>query len=66
MRAAHDLGACAVAPDPALSAEENVELLLRALRVAQLGLEVQVADNDGLLQEANALRNELKVPQRPA
>ena len=61
VRAAQDLGACSVAPDPSLSAEENVELLLRALRLAQLGLEVQVGDNDGLLQEANALREELKV-----
>ena len=45
----------------ALSAEENVELLLRALRLAQLGLEVQVSDNSGLLSEANGLRDELKV-----
>jgi hypothetical protein len=61
VRAAHDLAGCCVAPDASLSAEENVELLLRALRLAQLGLEVQVSDNDGLLSEANGLRDEVKA-----
>lgn len=61
MRAARDLGACCVAPDTSLGADENVELLLRALRLLQLGLEVQVSDNDGLLQETNALREDVKV-----
>lgn len=60
VRAAGEIGARSVAPDASLTAEENVELLLRALRVAQLGLEAQVADNDGLLREADALRGELR------
>jgi hypothetical protein len=61
VRAAHDLAGCSIAPDASLTAEENVELLLRALRLLQLGLEVQVADNDGLLADANRLREDAKV-----
>jgi hypothetical protein len=61
VRAARDLGACCISPDASLPAEENVELLLRALRLVQLGLEVQVADNEGLLQESNALREDARV-----
>ncbi len=64
MRAANDLGGCTIVPDAGRSAEENVEVLLRTLRLVQLGLEVQVADNDGLLQETNTLRDEIKVRGR--
>lgn len=61
VRAARDLGSCCIVPDGSLTAEENVELLLRAMRLLQLGLEVQVADSDGLLQETNTLREDVKV-----
>jgi len=64
VRAANDICSCTIVPDSSRTAEENVELLLRALRLVQLGMEVQVADNDGLLQESNALREELKVSSR--
>jgi hypothetical protein len=66
VRAARDLCACSVAPDAAAPPDESVEVLLRALRLVQLGMEVQVADNDGLLREANALREDVKVRAPPA
>lgn len=53
-------GGC-VEPDTSLSAEENVELLLRATRLLQLGLEVQYAEGNTLLAENNELRGNLRV-----
>lgn len=61
VRAARDLEAGCIEPDTSLSAEENVELLLRATRLLQLGLEVQFTEAEGLLSENNGLRNDLRV-----
>ncbi|KAF8064552.1 hypothetical protein HT031_003352 [Scenedesmus sp. PABB004] len=61
VRAARDLEAGCVQPDAALSAEENVELLLRATRLLQLGLEVQYAEAEHLLGENNGLRDDLRA-----
>lgn len=61
VRAARDLEAGCIEPDTSLSAEENVELLLRATRLLQLGLEVQFTEAEGLLSENNGLRDDLRV-----
>ncbi|WIA18956.1 hypothetical protein OEZ85_003625 [Tetradesmus obliquus] len=61
VRAARDLEAGCIEPDTSLSAEENVELLLRATRLLQLGLEVQFTEAEGLLSENNGLRNDLRA-----
>ena len=65
IRAARDLEACRILPDTSMSAEENVELLLRTVRMLQLGLEAQFADNDNIVRENNSLRDELKVQTEP-
>jgi hypothetical protein len=64
VRAARDLEAGCIEPDTSLSAEENVELLLRATRLLQLGLEVQFTEAEGLLSENNGLRDDLRVSKR--
>jgi hypothetical protein len=61
IRAARDLEACRILPDANMTAEENVELLLCTIRMLQLGLETQFADNDNIIRENNSLRDELKV-----
>lgn len=61
VRAARDLEAGGIEPDTELTAEENVELLLRATRLLQLGLEVQFTEAENLLSENNDLRNDLRV-----
>jgi hypothetical protein len=63
VRAARDLEAGCIEPDTGLSAEENVELLLRATRLLQLGLEVQFTEAEGLLSENNGLRDDLRVSE---
>lgn len=50
-----------IEPDTSLSAEENVELLLRTTRLLQLGLEVQYAETQNVLAENNTLRGDLRV-----
>lgn len=60
-RTARDLEAAVILPDTGLSAEDNVELLLRAVRMMQLGLEVQLSDHEAVLQENNQLRDDMKV-----
>jgi hypothetical protein len=64
VRAARDLEAGCIEPDTGLSAEENVELLLRATRLLQLGLEVQFTEAEGLLSENNGLRDDLRVSEQ--
>jgi hypothetical protein len=64
IRTAKDLEAGYVEPDTSLSAEENVELLLRATRLLQLGLEVQYAEGQALLAENNDLRGDVRVRVR--
>jgi hypothetical protein len=66
IRAARDLEAGCIEPDAKLTADDNVELLLRATRLLQLGLEVQYAEADALLGENNNLRDDLRVCGRPA
>ena len=61
VRTAKELEASYVEPDTSLSAEENVELLLRAARLLQLGLEVQYAEGQALLSENNDLRGDVRV-----
>lgn len=61
VRAARDLEAARIQPDAALPDAENVQLLLRAGRLLQLGLEVQFAEVDALLAENNGLRDDLRV-----
>lgn len=61
VRTAKELEVGYVEPDTSLSAEENVELLLRATRLLQLGLEVQYAEGQTLLTENNDLRGDLRV-----
>lgn len=61
VRAARDLEAGCIEPDMELTAEENVELLLRATRLLQLGLEVQFAEADNILSENNNLREDMRV-----
>jgi hypothetical protein len=50
-----------IEPDTSLTAEENVELLLRTTRLLQLGLEVQYAESQTVLTENNTLRGDLRV-----
>jgi hypothetical protein len=50
-----------IEPDTSLTAEENVELLLRTTRLLQLGLEVQYAESQTVLAENNTLRGDLRV-----
>ena len=61
MRTAKDLEAGYIEPDTSLSAEENVELLLRATRLLQLGLEVQYVESQAVVAENNTLRGDLRV-----
>lgn len=61
VRTARDLEAGRVDPDMDLTAEENVELLLRATRLLQLGLEVQFSEADNLISENNTLRDDMRV-----
>lgn len=63
MRTAKDLEAGYIEPDTSLTAEENVELLLRTTRLLQLGLEVQYAESQTVLAENNTLRGDLRVSQ---
>lgn len=50
-----------IEPDTSLTAEENVELLLRTTRLLQLGLEAQYAEFRTVLAENNTLRSDLRV-----
>lgn len=61
IRTAKDLEAGYIDPDTSLTAEENVELLLRTTRLLQLGLEVQYAEAQTVLAENNTLRGDLRV-----
>lgn len=61
VRTAKDLEAGYIEPDTSLTAEENVELLLRTTRLLQLGLEVQYAESQTVLAENNTLRSDLRV-----
>lgn len=61
VRAARDLEAGCIEPDVELTAEDNVELLLRATRLLQLGLEVQFAEAENLVLENNNLRDDMRV-----
>lgn len=61
VRAANNLEAGCIEPDTELTAEENVELLLRATRLLQLGLEVQFTREEDLVDDNNTLRNDLRV-----
>lgn len=61
VRTAKELEGGFVEPDTSLSAEENVELLLRATRLLQLGLEVQYTEGQALLTENNDLRGDVRV-----
>lgn len=61
VRTAKDLEAGYIEPDTSLTAEENVELLLRTTRLLQLGLEVQYAESQTVLAENNTLRSDLSV-----
>lgn len=61
VRTARELEGCTLVPDTSLTAEDNVEMLLRAIRLMQLGLEVHTRDNDGLVDENNGLREDMKV-----
>lgn len=61
VRTAKDLEAGYIEPDTSLTAEENVELLLRTTRLLQLGLEVQYAESQTVLAENNTLRGDLRV-----
>jgi hypothetical protein len=64
IRTARDLEASLILPDASLPAEGNLDLVLRTARMLQLGLEVQFMDNEGLIQENNGLRDEVKVCSR--
>jgi hypothetical protein len=50
--------------DPSLSPDENTQVLLRAVRMLQLGMEVQLLEQDNNMQEINGLRDELQVGSR--
>jgi hypothetical protein len=47
--------------DPDLSPDDNTQVLLRTVRMLQLGMEVQLLEQDNNTQEINALRDELQV-----
>lgn len=64
LRTARDLGSAVIAVDPSLSPDENTQVLLRAVRMLQLGMEVQLLEQDNNMQEINGLRDELQVGSR--
>jgi hypothetical protein len=61
VRAARELQVYTLQLDGALTAEENAEVALQSARLLQLGMEVQMNEQEVLVTENGELREELRV-----
>lgn len=61
LRTGTEIGGRCVTVDKQYAPEDNVELLLRTIRVLQLSLDVQIRENEQLVTDYNGVTNELAV-----
>lgn len=61
LRVAKDIEGASVYPEPSYTPEQNVDLLLRTLRLMQTAMDVQFRENDTLINDFNNMREDLQV-----
>lgn len=61
LRVAKDIESAQVYVDPAYPAEQSLDLLQRTVRLLQVAMDIQFKENEQLINDFNATREELLV-----